>query len=59
MKVIGRFPGESSCLSLCWAVLDLVIDGAHALGLTALAQHQLERLREERIRSLTPVSETA
>ena len=20
-KVIGRFPGESSCLSLCWAVL--------------------------------------
>jgi putative transposase len=20
MKVIGRFPGETSCLSLCWAV---------------------------------------
>jgi len=27
-KVIGRFPGETSCLSLCWAVLDLVIDAA-------------------------------
>jgi len=23
-KVIGRFPGETSCLSLCWAVLDLL-----------------------------------
>ncbi len=21
-KVIGRFPGETSCLSLCWAVLE-------------------------------------
>ena len=29
-KVIGRFPGETSCLSLCWAVLDLVI--SHANG---------------------------
>ncbi len=28
-KVIGRFPGETSCLSLCWAVLDLVIAGAN------------------------------
>jgi putative transposase len=28
-KVIGRFPGESSCLSLCWAVLDLALAGAH------------------------------
>jgi len=24
-KVIGRFPGETSCLSLCWAVLDVFI----------------------------------
>jgi putative transposase len=24
-KVLGRFPGETSCLSLCWAVLDLII----------------------------------
>jgi hypothetical protein len=27
-KVMGRFPGEKSCLSLCWAVLDLVISGS-------------------------------
>jgi transposase-like protein len=24
-KVIGRFPGEQSCLTLVWAVLDLLI----------------------------------
>ena len=27
-KVIGRFPGETSCLTLAWAVMDLVIAGA-------------------------------
>jgi hypothetical protein len=27
-KVIGRFPGEESCLSLVWAVLDLQINNA-------------------------------
>ena len=27
-KVIGRFPGETSCLSMCWAVLDLFLAGA-------------------------------
>lgn len=33
-KVIGRFPGETSCLTMAWAVMDLVITGAHGLGLT-------------------------
>jgi len=33
-KVIGRFPGETSCLTMAWAVMDLVIAGAHGLGLT-------------------------
>jgi putative transposase len=37
-KVIGRFPGETSCLSLAWAVMDLVIAGGRGLGLT-LAEH--------------------
>jgi transposase-like protein len=27
-KVIGRFPGEASCLSLVWAVLDLFFSHA-------------------------------
>jgi hypothetical protein len=28
-KVIGRFPGETSCLSLRWAGLDLTIAGSN------------------------------
>jgi putative transposase len=43
-KVIGRFPGETSCLSLCWAVLDLVIAGSHGLGLSDLDRQSLLRL---------------
>jgi putative transposase len=27
-KVIGRFPGETSCLTLVWAVLDLYLTHA-------------------------------
>lgn len=46
-KVIGRFPGEASCLSLCWAVLDLVIDGANRLGLTLPEQHELRQLWDD------------
>jgi putative transposase len=48
VKVIGRFPGEMSCLSLCWAVLDLFISGARGLGLTDLDRQQLDKLRAER-----------
>jgi putative transposase len=50
VRVIGRFPGESSCLSLSWAVLDLVIAGAHGLGLTELDRRELTKLGEERRR---------
>jgi len=45
-KVIGRFPGEASCLSLCWAVLDLVLVGAHGLKLTDLECQQISRVRQ-------------
>ena len=31
-RLVGRFSGETSCLSLCWAVLDLFIGGARVLG---------------------------
>jgi transposase-like protein len=48
VKVIGRFPGETSCLSLCWAVLDLFISGARGLGLADLDRQQFDRLRAER-----------
>ena len=40
-KVIGRFPGETSCLTLAWAVMDLVIAGGHGLGLTLPERHEI------------------
>ena len=46
-KVIGRFPGETSCLTLCWAVLDLVVGGARGLGLTDLERHELAAPRDQ------------
>ena len=44
-KVIGRFPGETSCLSLCWAVLDLFLAGAHGLGLSDLEYREVMQLK--------------
>jgi hypothetical protein len=35
-------------LSLCWAVLDLVIAGAYGLGITQLDRRELDRLRADR-----------
>ena len=43
-KVIGRFPGETSCLTLAWAVMDLVIAGGHGLGLTLPERHEIAAL---------------
>lgn len=40
-KVIGRFPGETSCLTMAWAVMDLIIAGAHGLGLTLPDRHAI------------------
>jgi transposase-like protein len=47
-KVIGRFPGETSCLSLCWAVLDLFLAGARGLGLSDLEYRQVVQMRIDR-----------
>jgi putative transposase len=47
-KVIGRFPGETSCLSLCWAVLDLVISHSNGVTFTELDRQAIDRLRHER-----------
>jgi putative transposase len=47
-KVIGRFPGETSCLSLCWAVLDLLFGGARGLGLTDLDYRHIALLKVAR-----------
>lgn len=43
-KVIGRFPGETSCLTMAWAVMDLVIAGSRGLGLTLPERHQIAAL---------------
>ena len=40
-KVIGRFPGETSCLTMAWAVMDLVIAGVRGLGLTLPDRHAI------------------
>jgi hypothetical protein len=47
-KVIGRFPGETSCLSLCWAVLDVFIAGARGLGLSDLEYREVVQLKTAR-----------
>lgn len=43
-KVIGRFPGETSCLTMAWAVMDLVIAGSRGLGLTLPERHAIAGL---------------
>jgi hypothetical protein len=58
-KVIGRFPGETSCLSLCWAVLDLFLAGARGLGLSDLEYRQLVQMkvaRQQRADELTKIA---
>ena len=47
-KVIGRFPGETSCLTLAWAVMDLVIAGAHGLELGLAERHAIAATIAER-----------
>ena len=42
------FEPHTSCLSLCWAVLDLIIAGAKGLGLTDFESRQLDGTRAER-----------
>jgi putative transposase len=47
VKVIGRFPGEQSCLSLVWAVLDRASKGWRGLTMTPRALRRLQDLRRE------------
>jgi transposase-like protein len=59
-KVMGRFPGETSCLTLVWAVLDLLIthqtNGVH---FTALDQQHLKRARYQGTNQRVPEEVTA
>jgi len=44
-KIIGRFPGETSALSLIWAVLELASRGWRGITMTPKAVAEIERLR--------------
>lgn len=44
-KVIGRFPGETSALSLIWALLELSSRGWRGVVMTPRAVAEIERLR--------------
>jgi transposase-like protein len=47
-KVMGRFPGETSCLTLVWAVLDLLITHqTNGIHFNALDRQRLKRARYE------------
>jgi transposase-like protein len=46
-KVMGRFPGEDSCLTLVWAVLDLLITHeTNGIRFTELDRQRLTRLSD-------------
>jgi putative transposase len=45
VKVIGRLPGETSCISLVWAVLDRASRGWRGFTMTAAGLRQLQDLR--------------
>src|SRR3954468_853778 len=47
-KIIGRFPGETSALSLIWAVLELASRGWRGIIMTPRAVAEIERLRRRR-----------
>jgi putative transposase len=44
-KVIGRFPGETSCISIVWAVLDRASRGWRGLTMTPAGLRLLQDLR--------------
>jgi putative transposase len=59
-KVIGRFPGETSCLTLVRAVLDLYISHAtNGIKFTQLERQRLKRMRYEEPEQTIPDEVTA
>jgi putative transposase len=59
-KVIGRFPGETSCLTLVWAVLDLYITHAkNGVRFSQLERQRLRRIRHAGSKSTTDEEVTA
>jgi putative transposase len=57
-KIIGRFPGETSALSLIWAVLELSSRGWRGVTMTPKSVAQIERIRRARRPFTNPVTAT-
>lgn len=57
VKVIGRLPGETSCLSLIWAVLDRASAGWRGLLMPPKALRRLQDLRHEPLHPEHPHAE--
>jgi transposase-like protein len=55
VKVIGRLPGEASCLNLVWAVLDRASRGWRGLSTTSHSTRQLQDLRRQLLDPPTPI----
>ncbi|HEY2305722.1 MAG TPA: hypothetical protein VGI05_07570, partial [Streptosporangiaceae bacterium] len=55
VKVIGRLPGETSCLNLVWAVLDRASRGWRGLTTTSHSTRQLQDLRRTPLDPPTPL----
>jgi putative transposase len=59
-KVMGRFPGETSCLTLVWAVLDLLITHqTNGIHFTTLDRQHLKRTRHQDVHQTIPEEVTA
>jgi putative transposase len=59
-KVMGRFPGEESCLTLVWAVLDLLITHqTNGIHFNQLDRQRLKRMRNEGTEQTIPEEVTA
>jgi transposase-like protein len=59
-KVMGRFPGEESCLTLVWAVLDLLITHqTNGIHFNQLDRQRLKRMRYQGTEQTTPKEVTA
>jgi putative transposase len=59
-KVMGRFPGEDSCLTLVWAVLDLLITHeTNGIRFNELERQRLKRIRYEGHEQPSPEEVTA
>jgi putative transposase len=55
VKVIGRLPGETSCLSLVWAVRDRASRGWRGFTMTPAGLRLLQDLRRQLLEPPTPL----